>query len=123
MNPITQIMAIVLAISLAANAFLGHAYLGQRDKTATEAVQVQQVTTVAQECSKGTEDLAKQADQRQAAAAPKIAAAQQQAQARDKRADVILATPAATPGDDCRSAQARVDDWWSAHQPITKDQQ
>lgn len=108
MNP----LAYILAISMAANAALGWAYLGQRDKATTEAVQVQQVTTVAQECNKGTEDMAKQAVQRHAAAAPKIEAARRQAEAADKKADEILSTPAAMPGDDCKSAQARVDEWW-----------
>jgi hypothetical protein len=106
-------MQIILAISLAANALLGWAYLGQRDTAVTHAVREQQATGVALECSKGVDDLVKQADQRAASAAPKIVAAQQQAKTRDKHADVILATPPAAPGDDCRSAQARVDNWWA----------
>lgn len=102
----------VLLLSLAANAWLGSAYLGQRDKATVAVVETKQATGAAVECSKGTDSLVTQAVKRKAAAAPKIAAAAQAADAGDKRADVILSTPPAAPGDDCRSAQTRVDTWW-----------
>lgn len=108
MNPI----AIVLVISLAANAGLGWAYLGQRDKAVVAVEKKDQATGAAQECSKGVQKLETRAAERKAAAAPKIEAARAEAAELDKRADQILATPPAVPGDDCRSAQARVDTWW-----------
>lgn len=108
MNP----LHIILAISLAANIAFGWAYLGQRDAATTSAVHEQHAVGVALGCSQAVEALDEQAEKRRAAAAPKIAAARVQAKAADKRADVILATPPAVPGNDCSSAQARVDEWW-----------
>lgn len=113
-SPLHIGLAISLALSLAGNALLGRAYLGQRDKATVAVVETKQVTGAAVACSKGTESLVTQAVKRKAAAAPEIAAAKQQADAGDKRADVILATPPVAPGDDCRSAQARVDTWWES---------
>lgn len=103
---------IVLAISLAANALLGYAYLGQRDTATVAKVEQRQATGVALECSKGTEKLETAAAQRKTAAAPKIAAAQQQAQQHNRKADQIMATPPAVPGNACASAQAELDSWW-----------
>lgn len=108
MNPVH----IVLAISLGGNALLGYAYLGQRDTATVAKTEQRQAVGVALECSKGTEKLETAAAQRKTAAAPKIAAARQQAQRHDRKADQILATPPAAPGDVCTSAQAVVDDWW-----------
>lgn len=109
MNPIH----ILLALSVAGNAALGWAYLGQRDKAVTHEVREQQATGVALKCSEGTESLQTKAAERHAAAAPKIEQARQQAAAADRRADAILAAPPAAPGDVCVSAQALVDDWWA----------
>lgn len=108
MNP----LAILLAISLLANVAFGYAYLGQRDTAVIATTETKQATGAAQECSKGVETLQDKAKQRHKEAAPLIEAAKQEAQAGNKRADEILSTPAAAPGDDCRSAQARVDAWW-----------
>jgi len=108
MNP----FHVILAISLAANAALGWAYLGQRDNTTTAKVGERQAVGVAMECSKGTEQLETKAQERKAAAAPKIAEAKKQAEQHNRKADKILATPPAVPGDACASAQAVVDDWW-----------
>lgn len=111
----TQILSILLAISLVANAFFGHAYLGKRDEATTHAVREQQVTAVALDCSKGTEQLETKAEERAQEAAPKREAARQQAEQRNRKADVILATPPAKPGDACASAQAMLNDWWEQH--------
>ena len=114
MNP----LAILLAISLIANAALGYAYLGQRDKATVAVVQEQHATGAAQECNKGTEQLETKAKERQAAAAPKIEAAKHKAKALDAQADQILTAPAAVPGDACASAQARLDRWWSTQEKL-----
>lgn len=107
-----------LALSLALNAALGLAYLGQRDKTteaqsAVTAMEQQRdgARAVASACSDAVEDLRNVADQRAAEAKAARAEAAAKARGHNKKADSILATPAAVPGDDCRSAQVRVADW------------
>jgi hypothetical protein len=107
LNPI----AIALAISVAANVLLGWAYLGQRDTATVAVVKEEQATGAAVACSQGTDTLTKQADSRKKAAAPKREEAKRQAEDHNRKADEILAAPAAAP-DDCKSAQARVDAWW-----------
>lgn len=107
-----------LALSLALNAALGWAYLGQRDKTteaqsAATAMEQQRdgARAAASACSDAVEDLRNVADQRAAEAKAARAEAAAKAMGHNKKADSILATPAAVPGDDCRSAQVRVSDW------------
>jgi hypothetical protein len=46
-------------------------------------------------------------------AAPKRQAAASAAAQHDAKADAILATPPAAPGDACKSAEAAVDTWWA----------
>lgn len=106
-------LAIVLAISLAANAALGWAYLGQRDSAVVATTKTTQAEGVAQACSTGVKNLRAKADKRHADAVPQIEAVRQDAEASNKQADEILATPATVAGDDCRSAQARVSTWWN----------
>ena len=107
-----------LALSLALNAALGWAYLGQRDKTteaqsAVTAMEQQRdgARAVASACSDAVEDLRTVADKRAAEAKAARAEAAAKARGHNKKADSILATPAAVPGDDCRSAQVRVSEW------------
>ncbi|WP_426304017.1 hypothetical protein ACN9MJ_13445 [Acidovorax facilis] len=116
--PTISPILIALAISVAANAALGWAYLGQRDDT-TEARaalrdmegQRDGVRQAASECSDSVDDLRELADKRTRDAAPARAAAASTAQVYNQRADVILSTPAPVLGDACASAQARVDSW------------
>lgn len=105
-------------LSLALNAALGWAYLGQRDKTtkaetAVTAMEQQRdgAREAASACSDAVEDLRTVADKRAAEAKAARALAAASARAHNKKADDILSTPAAVPGDDCRSAQVRVSDW------------
>ena len=114
MNPILG----ALAISVAANAALGWAYLGQRDdtteaRTALRDMEGQRdgVRQAASACSDSVDDLRELADKRAREAAPDRAAAASTAQGHNQRADAILATPAPVPGDACASAQTRVDEW------------
>lgn len=114
MNPIL----IALAISLAANAALGWAYLGQRDDTTEARTALRDMEgqrdgarQSASACSDSVDDLRELADKRAREAAPARAAAASAAQGRNQLADLILSTPAPVPGDVCASAQARVDDW------------
>lgn len=105
-------------LSIALNAALGWAYLGQRDKTAkaesaVTAMEQQRdgAREAASTCSDAVEDLRNVADQRAAEAKSARAEAAARAKGHNKKADDILSTPAAVPGDDCRSAQVRVADW------------
>lgn len=107
-----------LALSLALNAALGWAYLGQRDKTteaqsAVTAMEQQRdgARAAASACSDAVEDLRTVADQRAAEAKAARAEAAAKARGHNKKADSILSTPAAVPSDDCRSAQVRVSEW------------
>lgn len=108
MNPVH----IILAISLIANAFLGYAYLGQRDTAVEAKTDVKHVAAAAQECSQGTEQLQQQGKQREADSAPKRAAAAKKADEHNRTADRILTASPAVPGDACASAQADLDVWW-----------
>ena len=111
MNP----LLILLALSLAANALIGHAWLGTRDDlatvTATTTQQIAQARTAAKTCNDATETLQEAGRQRSAAAARALDAARAQAAPLQASADTILLTPASTPGDDCRSARDRANNW------------
>ncbi len=104
---------IILAISLAANAALGWAYLGQRDAAVVAATETKQADGVAQQCSEGVKSLSTQAAKRHKEAASKVEAARQQAEDAGKLSIEILTTPPAVPGDSCASAQAALDAWWT----------
>lgn len=107
-----------LIASAALNLLAGWAWLGQRDTIATlrtEAKaaqgQLDGARADARACSDAVEDLRDLADQRARDASAARAAAQQRAQQHKRKADAILATPSAVPGDDCASARVRVDGW------------
>jgi septal ring factor EnvC (AmiA/AmiB activator) len=109
---------IALGLSIALNAGLGWAYLGQRDTIATlrteaKAVQgqLQGARADAKACSDAVDDLRTLADQRAKEASAARDAAQQRAQGHQRKADAILAAQPAVPGDDCASARLRVDGW------------
>ncbi len=111
-------MQILLAASLAANGLLGWAYLSQRDATTEARSDLQTmkeqrdgIRSAASACSIGVEQLAQAGEQRAAAAASARQAAAGRAAEHNRKADAILAAPAAVPGDACASAQARVDEW------------
>ncbi|RYF78131.1 MAG: hypothetical protein EOO29_20150 [Comamonadaceae bacterium] len=108
----------LILASLAANAVLGWAYLGQRDETATARADLRGMQGqrdgargAASACSDSLDDLRELTDRRAREAAPARTAAASQAQGHNEKADTILAAPALVPGDSCASAQARVDDW------------
>ena len=114
MNPVH----IILALSLAANAALGWAYLGQRDKAAKASADLTHMQQqrdgargAASACSDAVEALQEQAAQRAAAAAPARAAAAKTAQQSDRRADYTLSLKPRNVGDACASTQALADEW------------
>lgn len=118
MGRLTAGLALALLASLAANGAMGWSYLGQRDD-ATQAradlgaVEQQRdgARADASACSDATDDLRTLADQRAIEAQAARAEAAAQARTHHQKADAILATPPAVPGDDCKSAQMRVDNW------------
>lgn len=107
-----RVLAILLAVSVGLNLLAGWAYLGQRDKTTVAQTEQRHTVTVATKCSDGTEKLATAARQREADAKPLRQAAADKAADHNRKADKIIATPPAVPGNACASAQAELDDWW-----------
>lgn len=114
MNPVH----IILALSVLANAALGWAYLGQRDKAAKASADLTHMQQqrdgargAASACSDAVDDLRALADQRAKEADAARAQARKAAAGRNARADAILSAPPAVPGDDCASARVRVDQW------------
>ena len=113
-----------LAVSLTANAALGWLWLGARDDAAASHARVQAVQAelgaalaVGQACSDGVAELQRQAETRAQEAAKARAEAQSRAKQYALRADQVLSTPPAVPGDDCASAKARVADWLQRRRP------
>ena len=109
-------LALALLTSLAGNAVLGWAYLGQRDSSvraqanAGHAVQERDgARGTAQACSDGVGAVATAAIAQQAQAAPALAAAAAHAQVLNKRADSTLATAPSL--DACASMQSLGDEW------------
>lgn len=105
-------------LSVLLNAGLGWAYLGQRDKTTkarADVTAMEQQRDGAREaasvCSDAVDDLRTLADQRASEAKAARAEAAAKAKSHNQKADTILTTPPAVPGDDCRSAQLRIGDW------------
>lgn len=110
---LSQVLGLLLAISLAGNAFLGKAYLGQRDTATVATTETKQADGVAKTCTDGVKTLSTQAVKRHAEGAPKVEAADKAAEEAGKLAIQIISTPAAVPGDTCASAQAALGEWWA----------
>lgn len=108
---IVQVLAVALALSMAGNAALGWAWLGARDQVAVATTERDDARAAASACSDATEALRELADKRGAEAKHAQAVAREAAGRREGRAQQILSTPAAVPGDDCGSARVRVDGW------------
>jgi len=113
-----------LIASAALNLLAGWAYLGQRDTIATLRTQSKALQgqldgarADAQACSDATDDLRTLADQSAREADAARAQARKAAAGRNARADKILSAPPAVPGDDCASAQVRVDRWLKGRAP------
>ena len=118
MGRLTAGLALALLASLAANGLLGWSYLGQRDDAAQARAdlgameqQRESARQAASACSDAVDDLRDLADRRADDAKAARAEAAAKAKGHNQKADAILATPPAVPGDDCQSAQVRVADW------------
>lgn len=97
---------IALAISVAANAALGWAWLDARDAATAAIGDHDRARADAAASSDATQDHRDLADQRKREADTGRAAA-----THEQRAVAILARPACVAGDDCRSAAQRSGDW------------
>lgn len=104
-------LAIALALSIAGNAWLTHAYIGERDTRVTAENERKQARDAANTCSASVKALRERAEKAEKEGAVARAAAAASAAKSEARADKILSTPDAVPGNDCQSARAVVDDW------------
>lgn len=109
MNPLV-ILGVALAISMAGNAGLTYAYLGQRDETTAAQGERDQARGAATACSNATQDLRDLADKRAKEAAKARQDAAAQARSREELADAILNTPASDTND-CKAAAQRATTW------------
>ena len=114
----TLALLIALGVSAAGNLGLGWAVVSQRDAKIEAIQETKRVTgerdsalDAGEKCSASVEKLQTLAANRLTEANRARAAAKKLAQDKDKRSDKILTAPAAVPGDDCKSAQVRVDGW------------
>jgi hypothetical protein len=112
MNPLVVSLAVSLAVSAAGNVWLGKAYLGKRDTAVVATTNLEHASVDVQACNSSVDNLGVQSDKRAAAAAPARAAATASAGKSNAKADAILSTPATQPGDDCKSATARANNWF-----------
>lgn len=111
MSPALAALAGAIALSVAANAALGWAWIGTRHELAKAVSERDATRALASACSDATDDLRNLADERAATARKAQASARGAAAAREELAHTILSTPAALAGDDCGSARVRVDRW------------
>lgn len=115
---LTVIALAVAVLAVAGNAGQAWLYLGLRDDLATAHAladqrqrELDQAQATALACGSAVDNLHVLAQQREREAATARAAAAATARAAAQRADAILSAPAAVPGDDCQSAQVRVQSW------------
>lgn len=109
-------LAIALALSVLGNLELGRAWLAARDAHLQAVGERDQAQGTARSCSAGVAKLEQTARDRAAAARPVLAAADRQALTHDARAQQILASPPAAPGDACKSADDAINDWLQGRQ-------
>lgn len=114
---LAQVLACALALSVAGNAAIGWAWRAARDQVVATTAERDNARAAASACSDATEALRELADKRAAEAKRVQAAARLAAGAHEGRAQQILSTPAAVPGNDCGSARVRVHGWLKGRAP------
>jgi hypothetical protein len=107
----------MLVLSLAGNGLLGWAWLDARDRATATIIERDDARADATACSDATEALRELADKRAIEARRAQALARAAASGHQQRANTILSTPAAVPGDTCASAQVRIDGWLKGRAP------
>jgi hypothetical protein len=107
-------LGIALALSLAGNALVTHAYLGARDDAAVATTKAQGSELLAKSCSDGVLSLQAAADTRVKRAEAAVAGAAAVYRTAEGKAQGLLNKAPTVPGNACASAQAQIDDWLSA---------
>lgn len=112
------ILGVLLGVSIAGNAILTNAYLGQRDATIAASDRAATSHAAAQACSEGVARVREAAEAQRVATAAAVATAQQEAREAQRRALAWASKPATRPGDDCGSAQDRINAWMQHRRPV-----
>lgn len=116
MNPILTALGVLLAVSVAGNAFVGKAYLDVRDRANLAERARDTAASAAGACSRGVV-LLREAGQRQVAEnRAAIDAAHAAGVEAGRRAAGERNRPQAVPGNACASAQVETDDWLKRRQ-------
>lgn len=111
MNPLAIAGAVLLATSMAANAFLFNALGDARDRATLADSGRRTAVSAAQTCSNYVGTLAEAAKQRASNAKPLIEAAQVAADKANREADAEIQRAPAVRGDACASAEAETREW------------
>lgn len=111
MNPITVAIGVLLATSVAGNAFLFSAYGEARDRAARADTGRKTAVNAAQTCSNYVGKLTEDAARRKADAALQIDAAAAGAADANSKADAELIRAPAVPNDVCASAETENREW------------
>lgn len=104
-------LTIALLLSLLANAGLVWNNLELRDSLSTRSAALQNAVDAGKTCSDSVDALQLTASDRAKKAKVDRARAAASAATLEQRADETLATPAALAGNDCKSAELRIDTW------------
>lgn len=106
-------VSIALAASMAGNAALTVAYLGQRDSTTQAKGERDRAQADAKACSDGVLSLQAAAETRAKAAEKARAEAEARQRTAQATAQKLMTRKPTVPDDSCASARAQVDDWLS----------
>lgn len=110
LSPFTAVVAALL-VSLAGNVVLGRGYVVQRDHAREALAQAERNLDVAKQCSASVQQLEQDGRVQRAAAEVELKAARAKSLTLQRQAQVLAARPATQPGNDCGSAQDRIDRW------------
>jgi hypothetical protein len=108
---------IVLALSLAANAFMWHRIGVEHDGKVAAEASLDTANKATQACNDSVTELERQAKSRDAENLALRKEAENRRRAQESLAQQILSTPATVPGNDCQSARDRVVNWLKARKP------
>lgn len=103
------VLLVLLGASATGNALLFSAWQDQKDRATTAEANLGSANEATKVCNQSITDLEKTAYRRGEVAGKARAEAKKRAEDLEKQAQAELSTPATTPGDDCKSAQDRVD--------------
>ena len=116
-RPLAIGLAVALAVACAALSMLAEDWLQTRDERLQATQRADDATRAGQSCSAGVTRLEALTRERANEAREALKEARRLATNHQGRAQQILASPPAVPGDACASAQAAFDDWMIGRQP------